>query len=241
MPQVSADPVQDGGHHRLRPGGARPLGRGVEGQGERRRGARLVCRLNDAILMRARDGEAALEPDGRPQPGPGLVRGPVPEDPRQARRLPVELRALVRPEQEAHQAARGGAHQGVPGDQPQYATTSTPSRPCWSRPTPSSAQARPTRRRSPTRSAQTNITDNVSPGPGIQFNAKGQNAAAEELRDPEPRRQARDGGAEAGGQRQARAAHAHLRQAVTWRGAACRAQPSPCRPRSTSTSPPAAC
>ena len=41
-------------------------------------------------------------------------------------------------------------------------------------PTLSSGLARPTRRRWPTLSA-TNITDNVSPGPGIQFNEKGQN------------------------------------------------------------------
>ena len=49
----------------------------------------------------------------------------------------------------------------------------------------------------------TNITDNVSIGPGIQFNAKGQNDKLEERRHPEPRRQARDGGAEGSGQRQA--------------------------------------
>ena len=52
----------------------------------------------------------------------------------------------------------------------------------------------------------TDIKDNVSIGPGIKFDAKGQNATLEERRHPEPRRQARDGGAQGGGQRQARVA-----------------------------------
>ncbi len=42
----------------------------------------------------------------------------------------------------------------------------------------------------------TDIKDNVSPGPGIAFNAKGQNDKLKNSAHPEPRRQARDGGAE---------------------------------------------
>ena len=59
----------------------------------------------------------------------------------------------------------------------------------------------------------TNITDNVSIGPGIQFNAKGQNDKLKNCGDPEPRRQARDGGAEGRRQRQAGVADDAVRQA----------------------------
>ena len=52
----------------------------------------------------------------------------------------------------------------------------------------------------------TNITNSVSIGPGIQFDAKGQNATPEERGHPEPRRQARHGGAQGGRQRQGRVA-----------------------------------
>ena len=41
----------------------------------------------------------------------------------------------------------------------------------------------------------TNITDNVSIGPGIQFDAKGQNDKVKGWRLPESRRQARDASA----------------------------------------------
>ena len=49
----------------------------------------------------------------------------------------------------------------------------------------------------------THITDNVSIGPGIMFDAKGQNDRIEMRRGAEPRRQAGDGGAQRGGQCQA--------------------------------------
>ena len=49
----------------------------------------------------------------------------------------------------------------------------------------------------------TNITDNVSIGPGIKFDAKGQNDKVKDWRYPEPRQQAGDGRAEGGGQCQA--------------------------------------
>ena len=48
-----------------------------------------------------RAGQAALDARGGAQHGPRLVRGPVPEDARQALRRPDQLRALVRPQQEA--------------------------------------------------------------------------------------------------------------------------------------------
>ena len=67
--EVSADTLQGGGHHRLRPGGARPLGRGGEGQGERRRGARHGEPPERRHPHHARAGEAALEPDGGAQHG----------------------------------------------------------------------------------------------------------------------------------------------------------------------------
>ena len=47
----------------------------------------------------------------------------------------------------------------------------------------------------------TNITDNVSTGPGIQFNEKGQNDKLKNVRNPEPRRQACHRGAENSRQR----------------------------------------
>ena len=59
----------------------------------------------------------------------------------------------------------------------------------------------------------TNIKDNVSTGPGIPFDAKGQNDKLKNSGDPEPRRQAGDGGAEGGDQRQGRVADDGLRQA----------------------------
>ena len=59
----------------------------------------------------------------------------------------------------------------------------------------------------------TNINDNVSLGPGIQFNAKGQNDKLKCGGDPEPRRQADHRGAEGSGQRQAGMAAEALRQA----------------------------
>ena len=58
----------------------------------------------------------------------------------------------------------------------------------------------------------TNITDNVSIGPGIQFDAKGQNDKVKDGAHPEPRRQAGDAGAEGSRQRQAGMAAAALPQ-----------------------------
>jgi hypothetical protein len=58
----------------------------------------------------------------------------------------------------------------------------------------------------------TNITDNVSVGPGIQFDAKGQNDKVK-FGGAESRRQAGHGGAQGRGERQARIPDDPLRQA----------------------------
>ena len=167
--------LQDRRDDRLRSGRARPLGRGGQGQGDRRRGAADGQPPQRRDPAHARAGQAALDADGRAQHGAGLVRGPVPQDARQARRRPAELRALVRPEQEAEQAARGRARQGAIRASTSTPTTSTRSRRCWSPPTPTSARGSTDPKALADAIRATNITDNVSTGPGIQFDAKGQN------------------------------------------------------------------
>ena len=69
----------------------------------------MVSRLNDAMLLTRELVKQRWTPHGDPQHGAGLVRGPVPQDARQARRRPDQLRALVRPEQEAHPDPRSRA------------------------------------------------------------------------------------------------------------------------------------
>ena len=124
--------VQHAVHHqgddRLRSDGARPVGRSVQGQGDRRRRAARGQPAQRRDPDHPRDGQAALVADGRAQHGPGLVRGPVPQDARQAGRRAAELRALVRSEQEGEQAAGGRARQGA-----SRASTSTPTRSTRSR------------------------------------------------------------------------------------------------------------
>ena len=98
--------LRDQGDDLLRSDRPRPLGRDLQGQGHRRRraaGGEPPQRRDPAD---ARTGQAALVADGHPQHGPGLVRGSVSQDARQARRRPAQLRAVVRPEQEGEQAAR---------------------------------------------------------------------------------------------------------------------------------------
>ena len=157
--------VQDRRDDRLRSGGARPVGRGGEGQGDRRRGAAGGQPAQRRDPADARTGQAALVADGDPQHGPGLVRGPVSQDARQAVRRPAELRALVRPEQEADQAARGRARPRRIRASTSTPTTSTRSRRCWSPPTPTSAPARPIRRRWPTPSARPTSPTTSAPVP----------------------------------------------------------------------------
>ena len=59
----------------------------------------------------------------------------------------------------------------------------------------------------------TNIKDNVVDRPGHRVQRQGAERQAEEFRDPEPRRQAGDGGAEGRDERQGRMADDALRQA----------------------------
>ena len=92
--------VQDQGDDLLRSGRARPVGRGLQGQGDRRRRAAGGQPPQRRDPAHARTGQAALVADGDPQHGPGLVRGPVSQDARQARRRAAQLRAVVRSEQE---------------------------------------------------------------------------------------------------------------------------------------------
>ena len=96
-------------HHRrgdrLRSGGARSFRRGGQGQGhQRRRAARgQPSQRRDAVD--ARTGQAALDAAGDPEHGAGLVRGPVHQNAGQALRRTDQLRALVRPAQEANRSA----------------------------------------------------------------------------------------------------------------------------------------
>ena len=135
----------------------------------------VVSRLNDAILLTRELVKQRWSPMGDPQHGAGLVRGSVSQDARQARRRPAQLRALVRPEQEAEQAARSGARPRNIRASTSTPTTSTRSRRCWSPPTPTSAPSSADPKALADAIRATNITDNVSTGPGISFNAKGQN------------------------------------------------------------------
>ena len=154
---------------------ARPVGRGLQGQGDRRRRAARGQPAQRCDPDHPRDGQAALVADGRAEHGSGLVRGPISQDARQACRRAAELRALVRPEQEDEQDARRPRSPSPPPASISTPTRSTLSRRCWSRPTPTSAPGRPIPRRWPTRSARPASRTTSSTGPGIQFDAKGQN------------------------------------------------------------------
>ena len=134
----------------------------------------VVSRLNDAILLTRELVKQRWSPQGDPQHGPGLVRGPIFQDAGQARRRAAELRALVRSEQEAQQAARGGARQELPGHRHEH----------QSRLYVRGAAGR--RRRLQAR--QVDRSEGAGrrhphhqhhrqrqPGPGIPFNEKGQN------------------------------------------------------------------
>ena len=120
--------LHDQGDDLLRSDRARPVGRGGQGQGDRRRRAAHGQPPQRRDPDHPRTGQAALVADGRAQHGSGLVRRPVSQDARQARRRAAELRALVRSEQEGEQAARGGARQGRTRASTSTPTRSTPSR-----------------------------------------------------------------------------------------------------------------
>ena len=109
--------VQDRRDDRLRSGGARSVGGNLQGQGDRRRCAAVGQPPQRRHPAHPRNGQAALDADGDHEHGPGLVRGPVPQDAGQAFRRAAEFRALVRSEQEDVEAARGRARQGACGRQ----------------------------------------------------------------------------------------------------------------------------
>ena len=114
----------------------------------------VVSRLNDAILLTRELVKQRWTPQGVLSMGPGWYEDQYLKTLGKLGDGPLELRAVVRSEQEAEQGARGRARQEVSGDRRSTPTTSIRSRRCWSRPTPTSAPARPIRRRSPTRSAR---------------------------------------------------------------------------------------
>ena len=142
----------------------------------------MVSRLNDAILLTREMVKQRWTPMGDHQHGPGLVRGAVSQDARQAVRRAAQLRALVRSEQEDDaSSSRRRSPRRIPGvnlntnhvftfealliaaDAYKRAGSADPK-----------ALADAIR--------ETNIKDNVSIGPGIQFDAKGQNDKIEERR-----------------------------------------------------------
>ncbi len=220
--------LQDRRDDRLRSGGARPVGRGRQGQGDRRRGAADGQPPQRRHPAHPRNGQAALVADGDPQHGPGLVRGPVSQDARQAVGRAAQLRALVRSRtrscRKQLEAALAKTYPGVNLNTNHVYTFEAllVAADAYKR----AGSADPKALADAIR--KTNITDNVSPGPGIQFNAKGQNDKLQDLRDPEPRRQAGHGGAQGRGQRQGGMAaarpttsapdEARSRQEVSWPG-----------------------
>ena len=123
----------------------------------------------------ARARQAALEPDERAQHGPGLVRGPVPEDAGQALRRADQLRALVRPEQEAQPSS---SRRRTPRPIPEINLNTNHvytfeallvAADAYKRAGSTDPKALADAIRT------TSIKDNVSLGPGIQFDDKGQN------------------------------------------------------------------
>ena len=87
LPKLSL-PFKLARHHLLRSGGQGPDGRGVEGEGDQRRLPAAGLSPERRHRPAARDGQAALEPDGRGQPRLARpVRGAVQQGAGQARRL----------------------------------------------------------------------------------------------------------------------------------------------------------
>ena len=133
-----------------------------------------MSRLNDAMLLTRELVKQRWTPMAVLSMGPGWYEDQYLKTLGKLADGPHELRALVRPQQEAEQAAGGGAGQGAPGinlntnhiytfealliaaDAYKRAGSTDPK-----------ALADAIR--------ATNITDNVSIGPGIKFDAKGQN------------------------------------------------------------------
>ena len=122
----------------------------------------------------ARTGQAALDAAGDHEHGAGLVRRPISQDARQAVRRADQLRSVPGSEQEARQGVGSRARQADPGVNLSTNHVYTfeallIAADAYKR----AGSADPKALADAIRA--TNITDNVSIGPGIQFNAKGQN------------------------------------------------------------------
>ena len=134
----------------------------------------VVSRLNDAILLTRELVKQRWSPMGDPQHGPGLVRGPVSQDARQARRRPAQLRAWYDPNKKLSkqlEAALAKKYPGVNMNTNHIYTFEAllVAADAYKRAKSADPKALADAIRA------TNITENVSTGPGISFNAKGQN------------------------------------------------------------------
>ena len=122
--------VHDRRGDRLRSGGARSFGRSGQGQGDQCRSTAGGQPPQRRDAADARNGQAALDAAGDPEHGAGLVRGPISQDARQAVRRPDQLRAVVRPEQEAEPRCSKPRSPRPIRASISTPTTSTPSRRC---------------------------------------------------------------------------------------------------------------
>ena len=125
----------------------------------------MVSRLNDAILLTRELVKQRWSPMAVLSMGPGWYEDQYLKTLGKLADGPLSFVPWYDPEQEAEQAARGGARQGVSRASTSTPTTSTRSRRCWSPPTPTSAPARPIRRRWPTPSARPTSPTTSAPAP----------------------------------------------------------------------------
>ena len=183
-------------HHPLRSGGQGPDGRGFEGEGDERGALAAGLPAERRDRPAARDGEAALEPDGRGQPRLArALRGAV----RQrrwgsTRSTASRTRSGSIPRTSITQRVRGGVQEALPEGR---ARVSRHQRVLHLRRDPDRGrrvQAREehrsqgARRRDPPDQHRRNRSSHFG-GP-IKFNAKGQVEGNRLGRDPEPARQA---------------------------------------------------
>ena len=172
----------------------------------------VVSRLNDAILLTRELVKQRWNPMGILSMGPGWYEDQYLKTLGKLGDGPLSLRAVVRPEQEALEGARRRARQEVSGDQSQYQPhlylrgAARCGRRVQARGLDGSEGAR---RRDPRDRHQGQRLDR----PRHLVRRQGSEFEAEELRHPEPRRQAGHGGAEGRDQRQGRVADDRLRQA----------------------------
>ena len=114
----------------------------------------VVSRLNDAILLTRELVKQRWSPMAILSMGPGWYEDQYLKTLGKLADGPLSFVPWYDPNKKLTQAARGRARQGASRASTSTPTTSTRSRRCWSRPTPTSAPARPIRRRWPTRSAR---------------------------------------------------------------------------------------